>query len=130
MSGFEALLTMPFVRHLGLILHVEADAVVLEMPYSDHLVGNPRLPALHGGVMAALLECAAFAEVMRTQHLTRPPKVLDHTVDFLRPGRALSSFARARIVKPGRRVMNVEAQMWQDERTKPVALLHGHFLPR
>jgi len=40
----------------------------------------------------------------------------------------VTSHAAARIVKLGRRVMNVHAEMWQDDEAKPVAVLHGHFL--
>ena len=56
------------------------------------------------------------------------PKPVDVTIDYLRSGRAVTSYARARIAKQGRRVVNVHAEMWQDDETKPLAALRGHML--
>jgi acyl-coenzyme A thioesterase PaaI-like protein len=56
------------------------------------------------------------------------PKPVDITVDYLRSGRAVDSFARARIARQGKRVVNVHAEMWQEDESKPVAALRGHLL--
>jgi acyl-coenzyme A thioesterase PaaI-like protein len=53
---------------------------------------------------------------------------VDITVDYLRSGRAVDSYARARIARQGKRVVNVHAEMWQEDEAKPVANLRGHFL--
>jgi uncharacterized protein (TIGR00369 family) len=98
------------------------------MPFAAHLVGNPMLPALHGGVIGSLLETAAIAQVMLEAGATHLPKPVDITVDYLRAGRGVTSYARARITRRGRRVMNVHAEMWQDDESKLVAALRGHFL--
>ena len=47
---------------------------------------------------------------------------------YLRSGKPVDSYARAVITKHGRRVCNVRAEAWQDEHTRPIAALHGHFL--
>ena len=59
-----------------------------------------------------------------------PPKPIGLTVNYLRSGRALDSFASVSIVKQGRRVVAFEAQAWQDDRTKPIASAFGHFMLR
>jgi hypothetical protein len=41
---------------------------------------------------------------------------------------ARATFARADVRKSGRRVANVHAEAWQEERGAPVAFLLGHFL--
>jgi len=56
------------------------------------------------------------------------PKPVDITIDYLRTGRAVTSFASARLARQGRRVVNVHAQMWQEDEMKPIAALRGHFL--
>ena len=38
--------------------------------------------------------------------------------------------AQAIITKHGRRVANVRAEAWQEDRSKPIAAMHGHFLLR
>lgn len=119
---------IPYCRHLGVTAALEDGALLLTMPFAQHLVGNPVLPALHGGVIGSLLETAAIAQVIYETRGERLPKPVDITVDYLRSGRAVTSYARARIARQGKRVVNVHAEMWQEDESKPVANLRGHFL--
>ncbi len=43
------------------------------------------------------------------------------TVQFMRAGNEKRSFARARIVKLGRRTANLSVEAWQDDPLKPIA---------
>ena len=122
------LAAIPYCRHLGVTARMEGDALILVMPFAEHLVGNPVLPALHGGVIGSLLETAAIAQVIFETGDERLPKPVDITVDYLRSARAVESYARARIARQGKRVVNVHAEMWQEDETKLVAALRGHFL--
>ena len=122
------LAAIPYCRHLGISGARDGKHLTLTMPFAPHLVGNPMLPALHGGVIGSLLETAAIAQVMLDLGPAARPKPVDITVDYLRSGRAETSYARARIAKQGRRVVNVHAEMWQEDETKPIAALRGHFL--
>lgn len=119
---------IPYCRHLGITSSVEDGALLLTMPFAQHLIGNPALPALHGGVIGSLLETAAIAQVIYEIRGERLPKPVDITVDYLRSGRAVDSYARARIARQGKRVVNVHAEMWQEDEAKPIANLRGHFL--
>lgn len=125
----QALLAaIPYCRHLGVSADVVNGALVLTMPFTQHLIGNVVLPALHGGVIGSLLETAAIAQVVWETRGVKLPKPVDITIDYLRSGRAVTSYARARIAKQGRRVVNVHAEMWQEDEAKPIAALRGHFL--
>lgn len=119
---------IPYCRHLGVRAEVRDGALLLTMPFAPHLVGNMMLPALHGGVIGSLLETAAIAQVIWEIRGPRLPKPIDIAIDYLRSGRAVTSYARARIAKQGRRVVNVHAEMWQDDERKPIAALRGHML--
>jgi len=119
---------IPFCRHMGISATVSEGALTLVMPYQPLLIGNPVLPALHGGAIGAFLETAAIAQVAWELGGAELPKTIDITIDYLRTGRAIESKARARIAKRGRRVVNVHAELWQEDATKPVASLRGHFL--
>ena len=128
-AGVARLLdTVPYCRHLGIGGELQEGRVRLTMPFAPHLVGNPMLPALHGGVIGSLLESAAIAQVMCDLGPGSKPRPVDITVDYLRSGRALQSYAQARIAKQGRRVVNVHAEIWQEDESKPIAALRGHFL--
>jgi uncharacterized protein (TIGR00369 family) len=122
------LAAIPYCRHLGVRAQVQDGALMLVMPFAPHLVGNTMLPALHGGVIGSLLETAAIAQLLWEAGSAGLPKPVDINIDYLRTARAVESFARARIAKQGRRVVNVHAEMWQDDEAKPVAALRGHFL--
>jgi len=91
------------------------------MPFSPKIIGNPILPAIHGGMTGAFLETTAIVGVTRELGVLAPPKPIGLTINYLRSGRALDSYAKVSIVKQGRRVVAFEAQAWQDDRTKPIA---------
>ena len=98
------------------------------MPFDQKLIGNPVLPALHGGSTAALLELTAIAQVAVLYPRLRLPRPINVTVAYLRYGRPVDVHARARISKAGRRVAHVLAEAWQDDEAQPIAALTAHFL--
>ena len=119
---------VPYCAFLGITARIEDGALVLEMPFDDKLVGNPVLPALHGGVTGSLLETAAIMQILWETDAGAMPRTVDITVDYLRSGRAVTSHARAWLVRQGRRVIAARAEMWQEDAAKPVAGFRGHFL--
>jgi uncharacterized protein (TIGR00369 family) len=129
MTDIAALLaSVPYCAWLGLSARIEDGALVLDMPFDAKLVGNPVLPALHGGVTGSLLETAAIVQILWETGAGAMPRTIDITIDYLRTGRAHTSHARAYIVRQGRRVVSARAEMWQDDIAKPVASFRGHFL--
>lgn len=119
---------VPYVRFLGMRAELAGDEMTAILPFSDHLVGNTMIPALHGGVIGAFLEMTALAQLSVTQGSAKVHKTIDVTIEYLRPGRAMTTFARADLRKVGRRVANVHVEAWQEARSHPVAALRGHFL--
>ena len=119
---------VPYVRFLGMRAELEGESVTAILPFAPHLVGNTMIPALHGGVIGAFLEATALAQLSVTQGSAKVHKTIDITVEYLRPGRAQTTYARAELRKVGRRVANVHVEAWQETRDTPVAFLRGHFL--
>ncbi|CAN5366174.1 PaaI family thioesterase [soil metagenome] len=119
---------MPYALFLGLRGEMEAQILTVVMPFADHLIGDPMLPALHGGSTAALLEMTAIAQVALAYPRLRLPRPIDVTVSYLRSGRPQDVFARARISRAGRRVAHVLAEAWQDDPAQPIASLTANFL--
>ena len=117
----------PFARFLGIRL---GDGGTLVMPFSQKIIGNPILPAIHGGMTGAFLETTAIVGVTRELGVSALPKPIGLTINYLRSGRALDSYANVSIVKQGRRVVAFEAKAWQDDPTKPIASAFGHFMLR
>lgn len=118
----------PYARFLGMRAELAGDEMTAVLPFAPHLVGNVNIPALHGGVIGGFLEATALAQLAVVQANGRFPKTIDVTIEYLRPGRALTTYARADLRKVGRRIANVHVEAWQEERRSPIAALRGHFL--
>jgi uncharacterized protein (TIGR00369 family) len=126
----EAIARIPYARFLGLRLHSHEDGQppVLVMPFSAHLIGNPMLPALHGGTSAAFMELTAFITLALQEPRAHLPRPINVTIAYLRSGRALDTFARARTSKVGKRIAHVEVEAWQRDEAEPIARLQAHFM--
>lgn len=123
-----ALARVPYATFLGVRAELKGDELTLVLPYAQHLVGNPVLPALHGGVVAALMELTAITQLAIASKSEKFPKTIDVGFDYLRSGRPMDTYARAKVIKIGRRIANVQAEAWQGQRSEPIAAMHGHFL--
>jgi uncharacterized protein (TIGR00369 family) len=119
---------VPYVGFLGMTAELTGDELTGVLPFSQHLVGNVMLPALHGGVIGAFMEMTALAQLHVVARTDKAPKAIDITIEYLRPGRAVTTYARADLRKVGRRIVNVHVEAWQEAKDKPIAFLSGHFL--
>ncbi|HTK34799.1 MAG TPA: PaaI family thioesterase [Caulobacteraceae bacterium] len=119
---------IPYARFLGVSAELHGDEMTAILPFSDHLIGDPTLPALHGGVLGAFMEMTALAQLSVSQGLIRQPRPIDVTVQYLRSGKPQPVYARAQLKRAGRRIANVYVEAWQDTRAAPIASLYGHFL--
>lgn len=119
---------VPYVRFLGMRAELAGDEMTAVLPFSQSLIGNTSIPALHGGVLGAFMEMTALAQLSVLQKTPRAPKTIDVTIEYLRPGRPLVTYARANVRKVGRRIASVDVEAWQEARDAPVAALRAHFL--
>lgn len=119
---------IPYARFLGIEVDRKGSEITTIMPFRDMLVGNVNLPAIHGGAIGALLEITSVIQLLFDTSCERLPKTVDISVDYLRSGRPEDTFGRAIVTRQGRRVANVRAEIWQEEKSKPIAASHGHFL--
>lgn len=136
---------VPYAGFLGIRFERHGDELTAVLPFQDKLIGNPMLPAIHGGVIASFLEVAAIIELSwamlwdelesgrlspesMVENLPRLPKTIDFTVDYLRTGLPRDAYARARVNRSGRRYASVHVEAWQDNRARLFAQATGHFL--
>ena len=136
--------TVPYHRLLGVRFDRLGDELTARLPYEDRLVGDARIPAIHGGVTASFLEIAGQMQLawdLVSRHAEQAgdraevsrlfpslPKTIDITIDYLRRGRPREMFARTRVQKAGRRIAHLHVEAWQDEHARPIAMLRGNFL--
>lgn len=137
---------VPYIRFLGISFDRRGDELTGVMNFSEPLIGNPFLPAIHGGATSAFLEVTAIIslswaalwddlesgalaiEQLEAGDLPRMPKTIDLTTDYLRSGLPRDAYARAQIVRRGRRYASVNVYAWQDNRDRLFAQATGHFL--
>jgi len=128
-GDFQAFLdALPYARFLGLSAAKVGDELISTMRYGEHLIGNPAIPALHGGTLGALLESAAIFELLWRAETIVLPKTITLTIDYLRSGGAADTHARGIVTRQGRRITNVRMEAWQGDRGTPVATAHAVFL--
>lgn len=138
--------TVPYIGFMGIRFDRRGDELTAVLPFDAALIGNPLLPALHGGATAGFLEVAAVVElawqglcedlehgqialaVPDADWVPQLPRTISFTVDYLRPGLARDAYARARVNRSGRRYASVHVEAWQDNRARPFALATGQFV--
>lgn len=123
-----ALARIPYAAFLNVRAELRGDELTLVLPFIAQNIGNPVLPALHGGAVGAFMELAAVTQISIAQRENAFPKTIDVNIDYLRPGRPLDTYARAKITKLGRRIAHAQVEAWQLDRADPIASLRGHFL--
>lgn len=119
---------IPYAAFLGLSTRMVDGELITTMRQGPHLVGNPTLPALHGGTLGALVESAAIFEVVVRAQSALLPKTITLTIDYLRSAALRDTHACGIVTRHGRRVANVRVEAWQDDRRSPVVTAHAMFL--
>lgn len=122
------LAAIPYARFLGVTVEDAEAGIECVLPFRQEIVGNARLPAVHGGVLGAVLELTALLRLIDESGTDRVPKPISFSVDYLRSAGPATTRARAEIFKLGRRIANVHVVAWQDDRGRPVAAGNGKFL--
>ncbi len=117
---------IPYARFLGVEVEQRGERWLCVLPFRQEIIGNPRLPAIHGGVLGAFLELTAFLRLY-AEAIDRPPKPINFTADYLRSAGPQTTYAEANIFKLGRRIATVHVVAWQDDPTKPVASGNAKF---
>ena len=128
-GDFEPLLAqIPYARFLGFSLDVTGPEVRGKLAFSEHIVGNPRAGALHGGTLGALLELTGAFQLMYASEAITVPKTVSITIDYLRQANKVDTFARANVTRHGRRIANVRILAFQEDESRPVATANVHYL--
>ncbi|SRR5690554_834351 len=126
---YQALIErVPYANFLGIEVIAQGEELVFVLPKNETNVGNPTLPALHGGAVAGFMEQSAVIFLLLHMGEPRVPKTIDFTVDYLRAGHYKDTYAQCRVTRLGRRVANVQISAWQTRQSEPITIARAHFL--
>ena len=120
--------SIPYANFLNLRIDIKGDEFTCILPFDQKLIGNPVLPALHGGATGGFLECAGLFYLLLKTDTKTLPKTIDFNIDYLRTGQPRDTYANVVMVKLGRRVANLRIEAWQSSPDKPIALGHCNFM--
>lgn len=118
---------MPYAKLLGMQCPRQGEDMIFRLPANQDNIGNPILPALHGGVIAGFMEHAAMLHLLMFMGIPHLPKIIDFSIDYLRAGHYRDTYAQCQVWRQGRRVANVAITAWQTNQTEPIATARAHF---
>lgn len=107
---------VPFNKLLGIQGEsVGAGRAVLVLRVCHDHLGDTRRPALHGGVISALIDTAGGVAAWSALATGESVSTVDLMVDFLEPARVAGPLrAEAELVRKGNRVCHVRVRVTQD----------------
>jgi acyl-coenzyme A thioesterase PaaI-like protein len=127
-NNYDVLLqAVPYARLIGIECLRLGDDMVFRLPKNQDNIGNPTLPAIHGGVIAGFMEHAAMLHLLMFMGAPHLPKIIDFSIDYLRAGLYRDTFAACQVWRQGRRVANVSVTAWQTNQAEPIATARCHF---
>lgn len=107
---------VPFNRLLGIRGEsVQPGRATLVLDVKPEHIGDTRRPALHGGVVSALIDTAGGAAAWSALGALESVSTVDLMVDFLEPARVAGPLrAEAELVRKGNKVCHVRVRVTQD----------------
>jgi len=127
-GDYSRLLGMiPYAGLIGIECRRDGDDLLFRLPANPDNIGNPLLPAIHGGVIAGFMELSAALYLLIFSESASIPKIIDFSIDYLRAGLYRDTWARCQLWRQGRRVTNVAITAWQADPNEPIATARAHF---
>jgi len=118
---------IPYAKLIGVECSRVGDELLFRLPANKDNIGNPLLPAIHGGVIAGFMELSAALHLLILTGAPGVPKIIDFSLDYLRAGQFRDTWARCQVCRQGRRVANVAVTAWQSTEAEPIATARAHF---
>ena len=107
---------IPFNKVLGIqVGELREGFARLEVPFKPELIGDPFRPALHGGVLSAVIDAcggaAAFTMIVPPDTLS----TIDLRVDYLRPAEPKLFVCESTVARLGNRVASVDSRCFHPD---------------
>ena len=119
---------VPYAIFLGIKAERSENDIIFILPKNKKFIGNPSLPALHGGVIGAFMEQAAALHLISSMAVPALPKIINFSLDYLRPAQLRDTCATCTLTRKGRFISNITITAWQEHINQPNAIARAHFL--
>ena len=119
---------IPYARLIGVECSRVGDELLFRLPANKDNIGNPLLPAIHGGVIAGFMELSAALHLLIAHRIRRACRRSSTSPSITcAPGQFRDTWARCQVCRQGRRVANVAITAWQSTEAEPIATARAHF---
>ncbi len=116
---------IPFDLFLGMVLEeARPGHARIRLPYRPEFIGDPRRPALHGGIISTLIDTCGGTAVWASCEVNDRVATIDLRVDYLRPAPPADLVAVAEVKLLGNRVGNSAVTIFSVE-NPDVAVAEG-----
>jgi uncharacterized protein (TIGR00369 family) len=106
-----------------------ADWVLLELPFSDHLVAYPETGVIAGGAVYTIMDSASGFAIIAGASVWAPLATLDLRIEYLKPVPPRTNLlVRGEVYRRTRTIMFSRAIAYIDDIEKPVAMSTGTFI--
>ncbi|MBT6179648.1 MAG: hotdog fold thioesterase [Deltaproteobacteria bacterium] len=107
---------VPFNKHLQMKLEsIREGYCLVRIPWATHLTGDASRPAVHGGVLATLLDAAGGAACWSLlENESDRLSTVDLRIDYLRPGPAQAMICEAKVVRMGNKVCVARMEIFSE----------------
>ncbi|MGI1677307.1 MAG: PaaI family thioesterase [Cellvibrionaceae bacterium] len=126
---------IPYAKFLGIEALMQDGKLIFKLPPRKTNIGNPTLPAIHGGAVAGFMELAAVIYLLMEWDIKKlaegqpkVPKVVNFSVDYIRACRFEDTYASCDMVRQGRKMANLGVQIWQKDPAILMATARAHYL--
>ena len=109
----NAIGNIPFAKLLGIeVVEITSGRAKLSLTIKDDLKRNYGI--VHGGAIASLIDSATAFATLSLLEPGQRTTTIDLTVQFLRPLSSGHAIAEAKVVRAGRRIFSVSADVYDD----------------
>lgn len=109
------------------ILHATRTQLVMELPYSNQLVGNPETGTLHGGCIITLMDSCCGLTARNALFTEEICPTLDLRIDYLRTPKINNSvYAKAECYRITEHIVFLRCNAYQDD--KVIATCTANFM--
>ena len=108
---------------------VDDESIVLRLPYSPSIVGNPQTGAIHGGAITTLMDTALGMATLCALPEFEVCPTLDLRIDYMNPGVADQAvFGKAQCYRVSRDVIFIRGTAYQYDPDQPIAQVVGTYM--
>ncbi|QLA20241.1 PaaI family thioesterase [Desulfolutivibrio sulfoxidireducens] len=104
---------IPFDLFLGMKVEEAREGYArIRLPYRPEFIGDPRRPALHGGILSTLIDTCGGTAVWASCDVKDRVATIDLRVDYLRPAPPADVIAVGEVKLLGNRVGNASVRIY------------------